>query len=169
MREEGIYQKIENWFRNFHPFISALFLIGIIGTIINLLADHLHFRNQESTAWLVMYFYHTPPKALLLDLLIYTPIYEELKYRGAVALLSYFKPKLSFTSLLTIVTMLIPALVWGSGHSIPISEVFSAIIFSWLVFEIGGLKGLGQAIFLHFLINLAVVIGFFLRILIFRM
>ena len=160
-----------------HPVIIALFLMVTIGSILAFLTDYYpSLRNQEATEAVMGYFllYKTPwlIPYLLFDDIIWTPLYEELKYRSVAFLISFFKPKkVTLEKPLTLIIWIllficavIPNIIWSEDHAVPISAHFKSVVFSSLAFYVGRWKGFGYSLLVHACLNAGVITGLLIRI-----
>ncbi len=163
----GYLYSIRNFFRKLHPVVITLFLMLMVSVPVTLVMSIKNQGvNRENKKDIEDFFKENPVSAIAYDILVKTPVKEEFKYRGPVAIISllklipFFKPIITFQNPLVWFLIIFPGIDWSQSHAVPWATLIDSLLLGWLVFKIGGIRGWLASLLVHELINLAVFIGF---------
>jgi len=161
-------RSIRNFLNTIHPVTTTLLMMLLVSVPVTLVSSAFQRGiNKENQQFINEFFRDNKPKALAYDLIIKTPIKEEMKYRAPVFMLSllkgYFKKLISFENPLVWLIIILPGISWSSTHVLPIAALIDNLFLGWLVFRIGGIRGWLAGLLVHMLVNTAVFIGFYIN------
>ncbi len=161
---------IRNFLKTIHPVTATLIMMLSVSVPVTLVSSALQKGvNKENQQFINEFFRETKPKALAYDLIIKTPIREEIKYRTPVFILSLLKGYLgklfTFENPLVWLVIILPGISWSESHILPIAALIDNLFLGWLVFRIGGVRGWLAGLLVHMLVNTAVFIGFYIGVL----
>lgn len=161
------FYSLRNFFRKLHPMVITLLLMLTVSVPVTLVMSIKNSGvNRENKKDIEDFFKENSISAIAYDILVKTPLKEEIKYRGPVAIASLLKPLAFFKPIITLENPLIwfliifPGINWSQSHIIPWPVLIDSLLLGWLVFKIGGVRGWLASLLVHELINLAVFIGF---------
>jgi ribose/xylose/arabinose/galactoside ABC-type transport system permease subunit len=165
--------KAKYFFESLHPIVVTLLLMLMVSVPITLVSSTTNKGvNRENKQDIEDFFKENKFKDVALDTILKTPLKEEAKYRGTIAIVSslkylnFFKNFITFENPIVWFIIILPGIDFSQGHAIPLAALFDSLLLGWLVFKIGGWRGWLAAFLVHAIVNLSVTIGFGVNLLI---
>jgi|SRR3989344_1004306 len=159
--------EIKEFFGKLHPIVLTLLLMFTISVPITLISSVLDKGiNRENRQDISEFFRRNKVSALAFDLIVKTPLTEEIKYRLPALIISYLKPFLTLENPVVWLVIILPGLPWSEGHAVPLAALIDNLFLGWLVFKIGRLRGWLAALLVHMIINFSVFLGYAVNLLI---
>jgi len=157
----------KNFFEKLNPVVTTLILMLIISVPITLVAT---MRNHGINRGIKQDIEDEARNKKLLevgyDWVIKTPLKEESKYRGPIAVLTLLR-NFEFLRFLIVLenpfvylAIILPGIMWAENHVVFYAALLDSVFLGLLVFRIGGVRGWLSAFLIHTIINFSVFIGF---------
>ncbi|MBI3046629.1 MAG: hypothetical protein HYY86_03795 [Candidatus Harrisonbacteria bacterium] len=163
----------KNFFEKLNPVVTTLILMLVISVPITLVATMRNKGvNREIKQDIEDEARDKNLKWVGCDWVIKTPLKEELKFRGPIAVLTLLR-NFEFLRFLIVLenpviyfSIILPGLMWSEFHVVPYAALVDSVFLGLLVFRVGGIRGWLSALLVHVIINFSVFIGFVINTLI---